>query len=333
MNGSAYNPNDKFEVIVYDEAGNILYSKADIAPPDYGQGVVVNKYPATYIIPSADWSAIVNKFMNNGIAMGSVQIAVKGYHTKKTPVSGGYTSALYLQPLSIVKKGSIITGYGVARYNEAIVMLNAGEYGEISLKIYDDNTYIIQTFGPNSPYMELYDSSGIRIASDAYSGYANNALFECYLTQGEYKIIVMHSSAGKMGEIKVGVIASAPIENTKTYEGLQDDNSFSNIDTRVQSKIAHIYRLMSTQNLTVSISVGSQNFPMGLYLIDPRSTVPISTDMNAPSVYNFSPSTSWLPSGSAKITKTLTAGVDYLLVFVAADINCNGNMQVLFDTQ
>jgi hypothetical protein len=301
VNGSAHNPNNRFQVVFYDVNGNQKYITANISSNQANDSIY------TYSVTAAQWNAVLANFSGTAI----INIAVKGYLTG-TPVSGPYISAY--KTVSVVLPSKTLTIAKNNRYTEEIVSLNAGEYKEYIVTFVAGGQKLIQTFGPKDSYLELYDSSGVKIAGNSSTddaGYSLNALITYNVSANTpYKIKVRFYSTSQSGSTRLAIVSAAIYNQYENiYISPTDGSSYSANLTVGRVELLR-YTSATTKTLTIQTDSSVDTY---LYLIDPRSAEPISSNFSMQSVYNDDGGVNL----QAKITKTIDANIPYLIIVAA----------------
>lgn len=207
------------------------------------------------------------------------------------------------------------------RYIEKITALRPSQFIDYYVTFSHAGNKLVQTFGIKDTHIYVYDSEDNLIASDDDSGYSLNGSLTFKAMIGvQYRIRVKFYSMSQTGEIKFAVM---PVFNS--------DVSFDNIHLSGDSlggivPILHNgsvsewkYQLTSSKTVTLQTDkYGTYAYAdTYLYLIDPRSTLPVSSNFSQPSVYNDDNGGNL----QAKITKTLDANVPYLLLISHYNLN------------
>ena len=297
VNGSINNPNDRFQVVFYDSNGNYICESPTIAS--------TQAYNTTfaYSVPQSIWNQVTKDRTGNF----TINVAVRGYHTEE-PVSGPYISNYVA--ISLTASTNLVINSS-NRYTEKITTLQPGGYIEYNVSFATGGTKLFQTFGSKDTMLYLYDENGVLLDSDDDSGYSWNALLSYNVTAGvKYIVKVKFYSSSQSGDVKLAIM---PTATYSTYESTLSctTNCGASMRTLALNNVDLLrYTVPSTMTVTFTMDATYDTY---LYVIDPRSTLPISTSASQPSTYNDDGGGNL----QAKITKTLDANVPYLVIISA----------------
>lgn len=296
VNGSNANPNDRFQIVFYDSLGNQKYVTATI------NSAKKNNELFEYSISTADWSNVISQF--SGTA--TINIAVKGFHARLSPLSGPYVSKY--APITVATPNKELRITANNRYTEEIMSLNKGEYRDYILTFATSGNRLIQTFGAKDTYLYLYNANGTQISYDDDDGYGTNALLSYnFLANTKYRIRIKFYSSSTAGDIKLAII---PTASYNTYENIYNGPvNWSGHSGSLKLNSVDVFRYSPSTNRTINLKMDA-SFDTYLYIIDPRSAEPISPNFSKPSCYNDDGAGNL----QAKITKTLTANAPYLII-------------------
>jgi len=311
VNGSTYNPNNRFQVAFYNTSGEEVYTTGNIASTiSYNQTFDYNISPTVW-----------NNVLNNFSGTVTINIAVKGYHTA-SPVSGPYVSAY--QPVTLTAPNEQLNIKAYNRYTEDITLLAAGHYKDYILTFSNSGYRVIQTFGPKDAYLELYSATGEKIAYNDDAGYRLNALLSYnFAANTQYRLRVKFWSSYQTGEVKVAIVPSLSYDS---YENIfQGPENWHSHTGSLQLYKVRLLRYHTSTVKTIELRTSS-SIDTYLYLIDPRSTAPISSNFNNPSVYNDDGGGNL----QARIVKTLDANIPYLIIVAAYNPSTTSGSYVLY---
>lgn len=305
LNGSTYNPNNRFQIVFYDLARTQKYVTSNIN--------VSQAYNSTYTytLSTSVWNSVLSNFTGTT----TIYVAVKGYLTS-SPITGPFISRQVPITINLPIKSLSIPASN--RYTEQMVAINAGEYKEYYVTFASSTGKVIQTFGMKDTYLEIYNQSGTLIASDDNKGYANNAFISINLTAGiQYRIRVKFKDSWQMGEVKLAITQTFSYADYESAYGFTGGTA-NMTGTTILNHVFH-FRFIPNVSKTYTIYTdknGSSYTDLYLYLIDPRSTKPISSNFSQPSVYNDDGGGNL----QAKIVKHLEAGVPYMIILSTYNI-------------
>lgn len=305
VNGSINNPNDRFQVVFYNNYGQLIHACSPIT--------VTAAYNTsyTYDVSASDW----NKVLKNYGGEFTIKVAVRGYHTEE-PMSGPYTSKFDLITLTVNKSLSVSANN---RYTESVVKLDKGGYCDYTVTFATAGYKLIQTFGTRATTVELYSASGSLLKSDDSSGYNSNSLIKYYCSAGTtYVIRVKYWGAATYGETKLAItpangVLKSGVSDINTYESILEVSaqtySLASNAQKDYTKLL-VYRPSSAGSYTFTIE---SDFDTYIYVIDPRSTelVASGTNYDDDSGANLNP----------LLTTTLDARISYLVIFSAYNPN------------
>ncbi len=297
INGSTSNPNDKFQVVIFDANGSVLYTSSSYIYPNKEY----NEYH-TSRVPSEKWLDIWNRYDGTS----KIYVAVRGYNTTEFD-SGPYTS-IYI-PYEIEKNVSVSISSS-SRYNERVIKLDKGGIYTYTVKFATSGYKLIQTLGSMDTKIEICSSTGTVLSSDDDSGYGTNALKHFYFSSGTtYQIKVKFYSTSSTGTTKLAItpangnFTTSALSNYEGIYSITGKTSYSSvITTTANTTKVMTFTPPSSGSYTFEIQSGND---MYIYVIDPRSSALLTgTSYNDDSGINLNP----------LLTKTLTAGVPYLII-------------------
>lgn len=310
--GSTIYPNNKFRLVFYDSMGLIAFKT------NY---TTLNNYTLTNI----EWDSVLHTYGR------TYTVAVAGMQTNEDYITGEYISASttsYSKPIPISLTENIILSQN-NRYAEKIVDLLPTQYIDYNLSFAVDSNQIIQTFGTKDSRVYLYDSSGVLLSFDDNNGYALNALisynFKCNTT---YTLRVQFSSGNDSGKIKIAIIPKSTLCSSfdLIYECNNNYNSYSGNISILDSALLR-YKVDSSKSITFTTDC---SFDAYLYIIDPRSTDAISSNLNGASIYNDDGGGNL----QARITKELDSNISYLIILTSYSPSMqSGNYIITFRSE
>ncbi len=211
--------------------------------------------------------------------------------------------------------------YSNSRYTEKVVTLGKGEYEYLDINFATSTTKVIQTFGPNDAYLELYDANGNFITSNDDGGYYRNAFISYYFyANRQYRLKVRFYSSSMSGEIKVAISPSTGAVKTNlsltSYDNIYETSSTNfTFNTYAIINYSRLFVYKPTSKTTYTIETES-SLDTYIYLIDPRSSREVDRNLDHCSVYNDDGGTNL----NAKITKQLASNIPYLIVYSTYNI-------------
>ncbi len=298
VNGSKYNPNNRFRVKFYDAYGNNIYTTSYInTTQNY------NTY-YSYAIPQSVWNQVIKNYGGTF----TIYYEVEGYNTKEF-VSGPYTTNKKSIKVTVNDTATLSASN---RYTERVIKLDKGGCFDYTVTFATSGYKLIQTFGTKDTKIEVYSSSGTLLTSDDDGGYGTNALKYYYFTANtSYKIRVKFYSGSVYGVTKLaitpanGTYSSSSLSN---YEGISAVTGKTSYSSQVYASKNCTKVMRFTPPTTGSYTLQLQsNYDTYMYVIDPRSSSELVSGNN----FNDDSGTGLNPL----ITTNLTAGVQYLIIY------------------
>lgn len=290
---STYYNNRRFELNFYDINRNYIGKSSQIT----GNSLTIS---------TTLWNSVKNAYGT------SFYVSVKMYEMN-TPVTN-YESEwrYYSKPSPTALEESINMG-GSVRYLERIVTLRPSQYIDYHVTFGVTGNKTIQTFGTKDTYIYVYNSNGNLLYSDDDDGYSLNALVSFRADAGiQYKVRVKFLSSYQSGDIKFSITPTFT-----TYSKYEDIYT-----TTTNGLTAYQIAFLNCVNVRLYIPPQARTYTfltdkddgvyldMYLYIIDPRSTDPISTSSDAASTYNDDGGGNL----QAKIVKKLEINVPYYII-------------------
>lgn len=202
------------------------------------------------------------------------------------------------------------------RYYEKVEEISNGDYRDFLITFATSGNKLIQTFGTNDTYIELYNENNERVAWNDDSGDRLNALISYSVTANkQYRIRVMYINKNTSGKTKLVIIPSASYSN---YESIPAyTNHTSGISGPYTQNQVDLITYKRTSQTTVKVHIEA-TVDSYLYIINPRSVEPIapannsSPDLtkNLEALYNDNYNSTY----SSEITKNMLSGVPYLII-------------------
>ena len=184
---------------------------------------------------------------------------------------------------------------------------------------------MIQTFGYKDTVLELYTHDGAFIKSSDDEGYENNALISHeFSSNTQYKVKVKFYRPISIGEIKLVILPSDSYTNYKDINGFEYGSIYTNVNLPVNKVKLFTYIPYNTQQYNITTDLATlvnEYYDTYLYVIDPRSTTPISNNFEKPSVYNDDGGDNF----QARIVKSLTSNVPYLIIVSTYNITVSNS--------
>jgi hypothetical protein len=301
--GSTYYPNDVFYLAFYDGAGERILTTS-----------AVNTYPVRTLTP-AEWNSIL-------YAYGQTFTAEVFTFQQSSPVTLYFSQRYAFTKPTLSYKQDTLTFYSYNRIVERSVTLAPGQYIDYYITFQTAGAKIFQTFGSKDAYLELYNSSGTKLAGDSTTddaGYAMNAWRQYYCSANvQYRVRIRFWSSAQSGTIRLMVSQTNGWTNTslQNYEAIWTYGTGTiNASTNLNYTNYMIFTPPSTKNYTFKTDRYSADIgyiDTYLYIIDPRSAS-LTSAMEDGNTYNDDGGGNL----QAKITTKLTAGVPYLIVVSA----------------
>lgn len=304
VNGSTKNPNNRFQVVFYDNYGNYIYSSPVITSSQ------ANNSTYTYTVSQSTWNQVIKSYGGTF----TINIAVRGYHTKD-PISGPYISE-YAPITLTVNKSISISVYN--RYTENQLKLDRGGYCDYIVTFGTSGYKLIQTFGTKDTVIELYSASGTLLKRNDDGGYGVNSLVSYYCTANtKYQIRVKFWSSYVYGNTKLTIIPAygalnSDSNNLETYEDIYAITTYTAFTwiTYAQKNYTRVITYTPPSRGSYTFTIDS-DFDTYIYVIDPRSSelVKVSRNYDDDSGEGMNP----------LLTTTLEADVPYLVIYSAFD--------------
>ncbi|MBR2025148.1 MAG: hypothetical protein IKA02_05010, partial [Clostridia bacterium] len=303
INGSEQNPNNKFDIVFYDDYGKeLLY-----IPPFNVEKTYTETY--VYSIPSDIWQ----EFLSTHYGAYNVNVVVRSYHSR-APLSGPYPSK-YVS-LTIVNNCNL-TITKTNRLTEFVVKLSNGKYCDFYVTFETGGDKLIQTFGAKDTVIEVYSSDGTLLKSGTETddnGYSTNALvvYEM-LANVQYKIRVRFYHSTTKGDTKLAIMTcNSDLSGTSTltqYENITNVNNLAGFSysTFLENRgyVAAV-TFKPTESGMYKFEIQS-NYDTYIYVIDPRSNekLVVNVDFNDDGGEGLNP----------LLIKHLDANVSYMVVY------------------
>lgn len=305
VNGSINNPNDRFDIVFYDEFDDEIYSITGIDGSGYAYNEKFN-----YTVPYSTWNKIVGPYAGTF----SINIIVYSYHTEESPESGPYPSNQVSLDFNGMRQN--ISVYSSTRYIEKPIKLKPEQYCEFAVTFATSGTKLIQTFGETDTILELYSSDGTYITSNDDGGYSLNSLLSCTVTEGETYIIRLSFYAEEeatygYNSTKLAItpakslIASGKTAITK-YEDIYNIAGTSyEFSEYIDQDYTTVFRFTPSADGDYTFEIES-DYDTYLYVIDPTSAEVIVIDVN----YNDEGG----DASNAMLTTSLLANRQYFVI-------------------
>ena len=291
--GSEEYPNNSFALIFYNSLG---------------QEILRTPFTTSfeYTLTPSEWNSVLYSYGT------TYTVAVAAMQTDP-PITGAYISAqsvVYTKPApsTLSQTVSVATNN---RYTEQIANLQPGQYIEYNITFASEGTKLMQTFGSKDVKMYLYDENDVLLDWDDDSGYGMNALLSYDVVEDAiYTVRIFFYNGNEFGEVKFAIMPAASYSTYEAIHGCSED--VIEHGTALSQNEVKVLRYYVSETATVTFTLDA-DFDTFLYIINPRSTAPISSSEYQPSTYDDD-------SGGnlqARITKTLDPGVPYLVVLSA----------------
>ncbi|MDD4315531.1 MAG: hypothetical protein PHC84_00015 [Clostridia bacterium] len=277
-------PNNRFKIAAYNNSGTQLWISG------YVSG-------SPYTISSSALATIRSKLPNTSTTVG---FNVLGYENT-SPISGPYFSETQL--FSVINPLEISASTRYSEYTDSSLL---GLWQTKYVMFATAGTKVIQTFGTKNTKMEVYNSSGSRIASNDNSGYSNNPLVTISVNAGErYSIKVRFNSFFAAGSFKVGIISAPSLTNYDNLPVISPSATSVTVSAPAGVSCLYTFKNTVTGSRTIYTASAGSAEDTYLYVIDPRSTSLITS-----ADYDDDSGTGAFSS----ITKTFTANIPYLVI-------------------
>lgn len=311
-------PNNCFSLIFYDVNGNEILRTSEKT-----LSTSVASYTTSYTLTPSEWNKVLYSYGQK------YKVAVVSYQTD-TPKTGGYISSTIelAKPAPAVLEQTISMSANT-RYYESELRFQPSQYMDYHISFAAAGSKIIQTFGTMDTVMYLYSSSGSLLASNDDGGYNRNAFIRYSVSANtEYIVRIKFYNTLVTGTTKLAITPTSWLINP----GSNSIESFADIwavTGRTSYTLNTSCALGNTKVMTFTVpSDGSYTFQTTgsidtyMYIIDPRSS----------SILSYSDYDDDDGEGNnALITKNLEAGVPYLIIYSAFNIQSTsyvGKIQV-----
>ncbi|MBQ8625412.1 MAG: hypothetical protein IJ419_04475 [Agathobacter sp.] len=201
-------------------------------------------------------------------------------------------------------------------------MLTPGSYYDLHVTFGTTGSKLIQTFGTMDTIIELYSSSGTLLISSSQTddeGYQANAFLRYYTkADSQYIIRVRFYNPNLSGSTKLSITPAtgARISGANTIECYDDIKTVKNYSgytwtTYSELNYTRVLTFTAPTSGEYTFEITSE-FDTYLYVIDPRSSSSLIryTDYDDDSGEGL----------NAKLTRTLDAGVPYLVIYSGYNI-------------
>ncbi|MBR6697524.1 MAG: hypothetical protein IKL73_04525 [Lachnospiraceae bacterium] len=303
VNGSQAHPNNRFQIVFYDEDGNEIY-KTFMMQMNCSNGT---RY--TYNISLYMWNEVINRFGDDF----TINIAIKSYNWMLgyiDPITTGpYTSKW--MPITLSDKEFMVKK--TDRYIDKQIKLSKGEVCELYVTFETSGYKLFQAFGGYDTMIKVYSPSGTLLASNDDNGYSLNPLVNYYVTANtRYKIQVRFYSSNIAGKTRLSITPAKGMLNSgkssiTSYEDILTINAQSySIDTTMEKDYVKVVVFKPTVSGKYIFKTES-DLDTYIYVVDPRSTGPLSQKD-----YNDDYSDDDCDAG---VIKELQANVPYYIVY------------------
>lgn len=306
VNGSSSNPNNRFQVVFFDNYGNYIYSTS------YIESTKAYNSSFIYQVSLSDWTQVLKNYGGTF----TINIAVRAYHSEE-PISGPYISTYAPITLTIHGDFGKLSTY---KYTERLVKLDKGEYCDFKISFATSGSKLIQTFGTKDTKITLYASDGTLLKSNNNSGYGQNAYIRYFVwTNTEYTIRIKFSDTSVYGTTKLTIIPaygepnlnSAQIDTYADIYAIKNSTKFS-LNSYAERNYTRVITYTPPSTGTYTFEIES-DFDSYIYVIDPRLISKIVKNVN----YNDDDGAGLNPL----LTTRLDANVPYLIIYSAIDLN------------
>lgn len=264
--GYQFNNNELY-IEFYDDNDNLITNQYF----DLGQTETSNNF--TYVLSNSSWNRILD------IQTLGYYVKITAY-AKRTCTVLGETVTHKTGPYIAYERFIKPTNYSItlndSRYYEKAVTIPAG--GSFVFNVTDNigGYKLFQTFGNMNAEMELYNSSGVLLASSKNDGFSNNPLIHYNISANTtYIINVKLKDETATGLVKLSIIPCRGDlnSNSTTIENESDiycHNSNSNYNTYVPQYDSTVIRWKPAKTGYYALVLMS-NFDSYLYVINPES--------------------------------------------------------------
>ena len=228
-------------------------------------------------------------------------------------VSGGRLNAYEAVDRAVNAKSVMIVRD--SRYcEETATIAQTGGYIDYILHFRSSCNRVIQTFGIQDTYLELYTSDGtlLKGRSDTDDkGYGSNALLSYEFEEGKIYILrVKFYYTYVTGAVRIGIVPTYHHDNYESAYGPYGINTWG-WSLSINRVALFRYKFSESGDVTFTMLASGDTY---LYVIDPASTDPIvrytGSNSGAKSLYDDDSAGNF----QAEITKNVTANKEYLVL-------------------
>ncbi len=301
--------NDRFDLLIYN------YPNSNILK-------IENITATSYTLTENEWEQVLNSYGNTYNVM---VIA----HQVSIPSTGGY----YSENISVTKpsynqSSSLVQNtYSSIKYSEQIITLTPNSYYDFYVTFGVTGQKLVQTFGTKDTVIELYSSSGELLVSASQTddaGYSFNSFFSYYTyAETQYIIRVRFSNVSDCGTTKLVLLPAtgsrgAGVSTISSYDDILSITGTTSFvwNSYSQLNLTRVITFTAPESGEYTFEIDS-DFDTQVYVIDPRSSDVLvdSVDYDNDSGDDF----------NAKLTKTLTPDIPYLIIFSGYNICSEDN--------
>lgn len=270
----------------------------------------------SYILPSSEWSTIVNdsSFIAAGVKQVRWRIKINYIIYQNEPPYCTEWNVFTITgfPTTVEEVLPIIPAND--RYTEKVIYLDKGGYKDIIVTFATSGNRVVQTFGTLDTVLELYSANRTLLLGQEATddnGYANNALISYnFSSNTQYIIRVKFYSAAVSGNTKLAIVPTYPHDN---YESAYGPYNTITVNWSLGNNAVALFRYQFSQSGTATLRMSS-TVDTYIYIIDPTTTTVLAefTGNNITCDNIFDDDTGG--DRQALLSKSVQAGKEYLVI-------------------
>lgn len=294
--GSIYFPNDLFTLSFYNQSKEKITEISNLTSNEYS-------------LTLKEWSSILHSY-------GTKYYVMITSYANSYLSTGPYYSTFYefTKPTNSLELISSVKISHSTRYYEKTYDILPNSETTLNVSFENSGYNVLQTFGSSDVYMSLYSADGSTLlASDDDSGYATNAWIYQYLNASTTYVIKIRSyNSNYSSKTKLTITPAHNFLSTlesalDSYDSIWNISNTTNYTLLAYGEQYYSEMLTFTPNKTGTYTISlTSEFDNYLYVIDPQSSLEITKNID----YNDDSD-----GTNASLTKSLTVGVTYFIVF------------------
>ena len=310
-NGSDVYTFTKYDLEFYNDIGTIL--------------TLNNLTETSYQLSRAEWNTILTSPGDN------FYVHIRAYQIAGNYQTGGYISELHTYNKFDYASESV-TFSATMRYWEDIEYLDAWAVKDYFVTFSESRNMMIQTFGSDDTYMQIFNSSGDLLYFDDQYGIDDNSMVLCSVTAGQQYIIRIIAYQDSSTHFKLVMI---PATGERQYDDipilffedimlLHYTNSPIEINASIPENEVLIYRFTVAQsgmyNIYTDMADGSTQY-LDTYIYH----------MSTNGMYMYSGDDNTGGNQQASCTYTFNQGETYVIILSTSDISESGITKLIIE--